>query len=245
MTELQRILLVGLGNYTYPQTRHSIGMMVLDHLAMQLNLTWNKNKDWPAYVSRTTIYVDPPKVKRKKDRMNKELLKNKVGDNRVEDDNGVIDTSVSAPLSSISPPLSTGFRNTKPEPIPLEITLMKPLLLMNVSGKSVFKAVKELGLSPSNVIVIHDDMQREIGKISLKNGGSANGHNGIKSVIESLRTDSFRRLRVGIGRPPQNIDDRSHEIISKWVLARIPNKEMEFYTNEIFPKCKDRLLEIS
>ncbi|CAG8558967.1 3036_t:CDS:2 [Acaulospora colombiana] len=156
-------------------------MLVLDYLATQLGLAWNKNKDWPAYVTGTTIYADPPKVKNKKtnihsdnlekDKVNQELLKN--DDSGVEDSNSLITTSASTRLPLTPSLLSTNSRRIKPDPTPLEITLMKPLLLMNISGKSVSKAVKELGISPSNVIIIHDDMQREIGKISMKSGGSA------------------------------------------------------------------------
>ncbi|RIA93107.1 peptidyl-tRNA hydrolase [Glomus cerebriforme] len=112
---------------------------------------------------------------------------------------------------------------------------------MNVSGKSVSKAARELGFSHSDIIITHDDMQRELGKISIKNGGSANGHNGIKSVIEHLKTDEFRRLRIGIGRPPN--DDRTHDTVSNFVLSRVPPDEMEIYSNDVFPRCKDELFK--
>ncbi|RHZ86404.1 hypothetical protein Glove_51g39 [Diversispora epigaea] len=262
MVELRKILLVGLGNFTHPQTRHSIGMLLLDYIASQLNLTWNKNKNWPAEVASSVIYVDPPpiikppKVKREKTRIIKDnnnnnnngikediIVENSKEKENKEDGTNEMMTMKNDNKQDDPPPPPKKRLKPKPEPIPLQITLMKPLLLMNISGKSVSKAVKELGLSHSDIIVIHDDLQREPGKISLKNGGSANGHNGVKSVMDLLNTKSFRRLRVGVGRPPAAIDDRSTEIISKWVLARISKKELEFYNNEIFPNCKEYLFK--
>ncbi|CAG8721749.1 15500_t:CDS:2, partial [Dentiscutata erythropus] len=261
--------LVGLGNYSHSQTRHSIGMLVLDYIASHLNLTWSKNKSWPATVTTTTaIYVDPPKrpkINQKNEagtnmkKQDKNIINPNDENGDIDDksalENGVqklLDDNVQSEENNISVTCTHSQQTTlpkpryrpKPDPVPLEITLMKPLLLMNVSGKSVFKAIRELKLSPADIIVVHDDMQRELGKISLKEGGSANGHNGIKSVIDALKTNQFRRMRIGIGRPPKEIDDRSHDVISSYVLARITNSEMEFYTKEVFPKCKEQLLKI-
>ncbi|CAG8502078.1 20976_t:CDS:2 [Gigaspora rosea] len=264
--EAKKLLLVGLGNYSHPQTRHSIGMLVLDYMASHLNLTWTKNKSWPATVTTTTtIYVDPPK--RLKIKQKNEVgtnIKKQDNPNDENGDNSVLENGVQKMIddnvrseenndSNVGKTESTQSQQTtlpklryrpKPDPVPLEITLMKPLLLMNVSGKSVYKAIRELKLTPADIIVVHDDMQRELGKISIKEGGSANGHNGIKSVIDALKTNQFRRMRIGIGRPPKEIDDRSHDVISSYVLARITNSEMEYYTNEVFPKCKEQLLKI-
>ncbi|RKP37301.1 peptidyl-tRNA hydrolase, partial [Dimargaris cristalligena] len=99
-----------------------------------------------------------------------------------------------------------------------EITLLKPKLLMNISGKSVARAAKEYGVSIDNILIVHDDMQRDIGKVALKEGGSANGHNGIKSAIDHLGTSNFRRLRIGIGRPPD--DNRSNDLVARFVLSK-------------------------
>ncbi|CAG8812222.1 16187_t:CDS:2, partial [Racocetra persica] len=160
--------LVGLGNYTHPQTRHSIGMLVLDYIASQLNLTWKKNKNWHATVTNTTtIYVDPPKrpkIKQKKEVETNVKKQAKKDTNSIEEKNDGIDDknivenenqkkfddnfrsedNVSVGLKTVSPKpsrMSESFRpRPRPDPVPLEITLMKPLLLMNVSGKSVSKA---------------------------------------------------------------------------------------------------------
>ncbi|CAB4489454.1 uncharacterized protein OCT59_011137 [Rhizophagus irregularis] len=281
----KRVLLVGLGNYTLPQTRHSIGLLLLDYLASQLNLTWSKNESTHAYLTQpTTVYVDSsqslnPSTKKEKKRKNKENKANIINSDTIAQDEDNVIQSVNLPsandlpllsdssrspsllqlssrllnaqtISSTSTSISTltlKLKNLEPKPgfVPLKLTLMKPLLFMNVSGKSVSKASRELGFSHSNIIIIHDDMQRELGKLSIKNGGSANGHNGIKSVIDHLKTDEFLRLRIGIGRPPSEIDDRSHDIVSNFVLSRIPPDEMEIYNNDVFPRCKDELFKTS
>ncbi|CAI2167993.1 13689_t:CDS:2 [Funneliformis geosporum] len=282
----KRVLLVGLGNHTHPQTWHSIGMLLLDHIASQLNITWSKNKSIHAYITQpTTIYVDPSFLSRsssfKQCKLSKKKrAKKKEWDFGSESDEDIktninstvqndvfnssdllseIDSSLlydsskhPSPLSSTSSELPDGTPSpkiqptkSKPklDPVPIEFTLLKPMFLMNVSGKSVSKAARELQFSHSNMIIIHDDMQRELGKFSIKNGGSANGHNGIKSLIDHLKTDAFQRLRIGIGRPPN--DDRSRDTVSDFVLSRIPSNEMEIYKNDIFPKCKDELFKAS
>ncbi|CAG8523678.1 4517_t:CDS:2 [Paraglomus occultum] len=87
-------------------------------------------------------------------------------------------------------------------------------------------------------------MQRELGKFSPKYGGSANGHNGIKSIIECLKSDKFHRLRIGIGRPPSHTDDRSHEVVSSYVLGALTRSEKEVLLNEVFPKSKDEAIRL-
>ncbi|CAG8491534.1 13012_t:CDS:2 [Funneliformis caledonium] len=232
----KRVLLVGLGNHTHPQTWHSIGMLLLDHIASQLNITWTKNKSIHAYITQpTTIYVDPTSLSGESDEDIKATINTTVQDDVFNNSNllSMTDSSLlpesSKHPSPLSPP-SSGLsdvtsspklqpKKSKPKPdlVPIELTLLKPMFLMNVSGKSVSKAARELQFSHSNMIIIHDDMQRELGKFSIKNGGSASGHNGIKSVIDHLKTDAFQRLRIGIGRPPN--DDRSRDIVSDFVLS--------------------------
>ncbi|KAG2184227.1 hypothetical protein INT44_009242 [Umbelopsis vinacea] len=138
----------------------------------------------------------------------------------------------------------------------LDITLLKPRLLMNVCGPSVAKAgkipqdsiktymaaadmylllVADLKVPLSNLYVMHDDLQRPLAKVSLKNGGSANGHNGIKSVAKYLRTDDFKRLRIGIGRPPKDIDDRSFDVVADFVLGKLTEPEMKALQEIVYP----------
>ena len=80
------------------------------------------------------------------------------------------------------------------------VLLVKPLTYMNLSGQAVAPMMRENGLTPDRVLVLADDMDLELGKIRLKMKGSAGGHNGHKSLIHSLRTQDYPRLKIGIGK---------------------------------------------
>ena len=99
--------------------------------------------------------------------------------------------------------------------------LMKPQTFMNASGTAIREACAFYKIPPENVIVISDDASFDIGKLRIRKGGSAGGHNGLKSVIECLGSDKFPRIKVGVGQKPSPDYD-----IADWVLARIP-KESE------------------
>ncbi|CAG8511507.1 2650_t:CDS:2 [Ambispora leptoticha] len=246
-------------------------MLLLDYLAEQYDLTWTRHKNWPGCVAKTTISIQPPpspkKVKQKKPKQDKHSCEDSnngacetpkipsepennvlmVNENQLNGNNNdaavtTRPTTTNPPSSSIIPKKNNEKILVSPSPIiQLDLTLMKPSLLMNISGRSVSQAVKELRFSLSNIIVIHDDMERELGKISIKNGGSANGHNGIKSLIDCLKTNQFRRLRIGIGRPHST--SRSHDVVSDYVLSHINSTEMQTYKLDVFPRCQQELLK--
>lgn len=77
---------------------------------------------------------------------------------------------------------------------------------MNVSGLAVESLCADFHIPPQKLIVVHDDLDLPVSAIRLKKGGGSGGHNGIKSIIESLESRDFIRLRVGIGRPPGKKD---------------------------------------
>ena len=79
--------------------------------------------------------------------------------------------------------------------------LIKPACFMNVSGPVVARLSRKLHLGPSDLIIVFDDLDLPLGKVRARMKGSAGGHNGVRSVIEALGTDAFRRVKVGIGRP--------------------------------------------
>ncbi len=81
-----------------------------------------------------------------------------------------------------------------------KITLMKPLTFMNLSGEAVSKYATYFKISPENICVIHDELDLPLGKIRVRFGGSGGGNNGVTSIIESLNTDKFLRIRCGIGK---------------------------------------------
>lgn len=82
----------------------------------------------------------------------------------------------------------------------IELVLIKPLTYMNLSGKAVAKRSRELGVSPTRVVIVTDEYNFPVGKLHLKQGGSSGGHNGVASVIDELETANFWRLRCGIDR---------------------------------------------
>jgi PTH1 family peptidyl-tRNA hydrolase len=72
---------------------------------------------------------------------------------------------------------------------------------MNDSGKAVGAAVRFFKLDPDAVLVVHDEGDFDLGRLQLRLGGGAGGHNGLRSIAQHLRTPDFMRLRVGVGRP--------------------------------------------
>lgn len=85
-----------------------------------------------------------------------------------------------------------------------KVVLIKPQTYMNNSG-AVIPALQKKGVQPEEILVVHDELELPFGKVTNKLGGSAKGHNGLKSIIERCG-DQFYRLRVGIGRPERKED---------------------------------------
>lgn len=81
------------------------------------------------------------------------------------------------------------------------VWLQLPQTYMNLSGEAVVKAVRDIGIAPSNVWVVHDELDLPLCRMRIRRGGSGAGHNGILSMISSLGTPGFVRFRVGIGKP--------------------------------------------
>lgn len=92
------------------------------------------------------------------------------------------------------------------------VILVKPLTYMNNSG-DVVSILKKKGISSEHSLVVHDELEFPFGKIGLKFGGSARGHNGLRSII-LMWSDKFARLRFGIGRPEKKED------VAKYVLSQ-------------------------
>lgn len=107
-----------------------------------------------------------------------------------------------------------------------KIRLLKPQTFMNLSGQSIRAVVDWYKLSPEAVLVIYDDMDLPIGKLRLRQSGSAGGHNGMKSTIAHLGTQNFPRLRVGIGNPKDQATGSNGEVVSH-VLGRFSGKEAQ------------------
>lgn len=91
---------------------------------------------------------------------------------------------------------------------------------MNVTGPPLKGLLREFSLSPSELIVVHDDLDLEPGRLRIKFAGGHGGHNGIKSIIEALGTPQFVRLKIGIGRPAAGQDS------ADYVLESVTRDEM-------------------
>ncbi|CAN3130522.1 aminoacyl-tRNA hydrolase [Mycobacterium sp. smrl_JER01] len=82
------------------------------------------------------------------------------------------------------------------------VVLAKPRVYMNESGRQVGPLAKFYSVAPADVVVVHDELDIDFGRIRLKGGGGVAGHNGLRSVSSALGSNDFHRVRVGIGRPP-------------------------------------------
>jgi peptidyl-tRNA hydrolase, PTH1 family len=83
----------------------------------------------------------------------------------------------------------------------LRLALLKPETYMNVSGRSVAAAARFFKVEPGALLVVHDDVDLEPGRLQARLGGGLAGHNGLRSIAEVLGTQDFLRLRIGVGRP--------------------------------------------
>ncbi|HZG79349.1 MAG TPA: aminoacyl-tRNA hydrolase [Brevibacillus sp.] len=100
-----------------------------------------------------------------------------------------------------------------------KVLLVKPQTYMNLSGESIAEILRFYKLTPEDLVVIFDDLDLPTGQLRLREKGSAGGHNGIKSMIQHLGTQEFKRIKVGIGRPEPG---RS---VSDYVLQAFPSGE--------------------
>lgn len=132
-------LIVGLGNpgHDYEDTRHNIGFMVVDALAIQLNAAWAHEKRWDCALAK----------------------------------------------------FAHGW-------------LLKPFTYMNASGEAVSSVCRFFKVEPQEVLAIHDDVDLPLGTLRFRMGGSAAGHNGVRSLISHLGGGDFPRLKLGIA--PEN-----------------------------------------
>jgi PTH1 family peptidyl-tRNA hydrolase len=83
-----------------------------------------------------------------------------------------------------------------------DVAFLKPMTFMNLSGDSVQPCAAFMKIAPSEIIVIHDELDVPFGEVRIKFGGGHAGHNGLRSMIDRLGTPDFVRVRIGIGRPP-------------------------------------------
>ncbi|NMM62158.1 aminoacyl-tRNA hydrolase [Clostridium sp. P21] len=86
-----------------------------------------------------------------------------------------------------------------------KVILLKPSTYMNLSGESIREIVNFYKISNEKIIILYDDISLEVGRLRIREKGSAGGHNGIKSIIANLGTDVFPRIKVGVGQPKSEL----------------------------------------
>lgn len=112
-----------------------------------------------------------------------------------------------------------------------KILFLKPLTFMNLSGESVQLIVKYYNIDLKDILIIHDDLDLPLGFYKLKVNSSSGGHNGIKSIIEMLKANSFARLKIGIS--------HDHSVDTKdYVLGKFSTSELEIL-NRTIQRSKD------
>ncbi len=112
------------------------------------------------------------------------------------------------------------------------VVVIKPQLSMNQSGEQLKKFLAQTPIPSADILIVHDDMELPLGELQLVNGGSAKGHNGVRSIHENLGTQDIPRLRIGIGRPPVGVDP------SEYVLSKFTTEEQPRIENIVKEACR-------
>jgi PTH1 family peptidyl-tRNA hydrolase len=113
-----------------------------------------------------------------------------------------------------------------------QVSVLLPQTYMNLSGEPVGHASRFWKVEPAGLVVVHDDMDLEFGRIQVKVGGGDGGHNGLKSLRQHLGTGDTTRVRFGVGRPPPEWEG------ADWVLGRFSSAEEE-QLKELIPQAAE------
>ncbi|MDN4557899.1 aminoacyl-tRNA hydrolase [Clostridium perfringens] len=116
-----------------------------------------------------------------------------------------------------------------------KVILLKPLTYMNLSGESIRELANFYKLEDDEIIVVYDDISLDIGRLRIREKGSAGGHNGIKSIIQNLGGDKFPRVKVGVGQPKDNLVNH--------VLGKFSKEDRE-HIEKVIPVVSDAIVEI-
>jgi PTH1 family peptidyl-tRNA hydrolase len=108
-----------------------------------------------------------------------------------------------------------------------KVVLLKPMEYMNLSGFAVQRAAQFHHIDIDRIVVAHDEIDFEMGRIQIKAGGGAGGHNGLRSLIEQLGGDGFVRVRIGVGRPPRGDAAGRDKRVSGYVLSDFPSAQAD------------------
>jgi len=120
-----------------------------------------------------------------------------------------------------------------------KVVLARPQTYMNLSGESVSRLVRRFNVDLDDLVVIHDDLDLPLGKIRVRHDGGSGGHKGIDSIVTSLKSQDFLRLRVGIGRPTRA--EPSESDIIAYVLSDFTPDEKQAITG-VIPRVSEAIL---
>ncbi len=190
-------LIIGLGNpgSQYVNNRHNIGFKIIDSLAISLDFSLQNYKY---------------KFNAEYTRINFNFL-----DLHLKENNSDIE------LNYKSSNLIKTNSISKKKPFKKDLILIKPLTFMNNSGIAVLKFFNYYKDNIEGILVIHDDTDINFGFLKFKHNGSSGGHKGLESIIKSLNSNKFDRLRFGVGKPQLNID------LADYVLSDFSGNEMK------------------
>lgn len=113
-----------------------------------------------------------------------------------------------------------------------QIILLKPQTFMNRSGECIIRYVRYFDIQTENILVIHDDLDLEPGRVKIVAGGGAGGHKGILSTISHLGTREFSRVKIGIGRP-FSVASGSETPVEKYVLTRFTDEQWQVFQKNL------------
>jgi PTH1 family peptidyl-tRNA hydrolase len=116
---------------------------------------------------------------------------------------------------------------------------LKPMEFMNLSGFAVQRAADFHGIEPDQILVVHDEIDLDLGLVRLKSGGGHGGHNGLRSITAQLGGGGFARLRMGVGRDPRVPPGASKDAVAGWVLSDFPLAQADVVTAMIKAGCED------
>ena len=119
-----------------------------------------------------------------------------------------------------------------------KVILLKPQMYMNLSGESIIEAIQFYKIGLENIVIIYDDMDVEPGKIKIRKKGGPGAHNGMKSVIENLKSEEFARIRIGIGTPEYRNDKINY------VIGTISSEEDREKLNQGIKKAVEAIIEM-
>ena len=114
------------------------------------------------------------------------------------------------------------------------VLLMCPRTYMNSSGEAVRDAAEFYKIPPEHILVICDDVTLDVGRLRVRRSGSNGGHNGLGSIIYQLNSDSFPRIRIGVGKKPEGYD------LAAWVLGRFADDDIP-HLKEAIQKAADNV----